>query len=240
MKRKIQKSIAFCLTSAVLAAICAGCGTAKTESTQPTQATVPPTTAETVMTEPTETPAQKAMMQYAEFLEAYPAADKDTETLDDLTFGYEDDLAEFGKHYDYFTILDLDQDSIPELIAFTVINNKWVPVSAFQYQESANDPKLLKDPLAPDSHATFECMSTAGGAYNVYICKENHLHCNWGGDTPIGFQEENHAYVLSQDGLTAVDCALSSHTGDASDVAVNIWDVMETNNAEMRNSVLAP
>lgn len=252
MKRRIHKSMVFCLVLVMLAVFCTGCGKApaKTESTQPTiQPTVESTetletnaeeNAFTETTEAADTPAQKAMLLYAQLLEAYPAIlDQDVEILGDLSFGYDDNMARFGKHYDYFAVLDLNQDGIPELIAYTIVNHGWTPVSVFQYEESENEVQLLQDPLDPESHATFECMSTAGGAYRFYICKDNHLHSSWSGDTPIGFQEENHAYVLTSDGLAVVDCAISSNTGDESDILIYLWDVMGMNDEATRNSVFA-
>lgn len=249
MMNRLNKRMSLYLGLVMLAAICSGCGksTAKSESTQPT---VPPTaemiqnvdsdTAEgnfTQMTEAAETPAQKAQLLYGELLKSYPTIlHKDVEILRDLSFGYEDNLAQFGEHYDYFAVLDLNNDGIPELIATTIINNGWMPVSVFQYRAQENELQLLKDPLAPESHATFEHMSTAGGAYSLYICKDNHLHSCWGGDTPIGYQEENHGYVLTQEGLAAVDCEISNRTENASDIAVNFRDILQVNDEEARNS----
>lgn len=254
MKSRFLKSIAFCLVPVMLAAIFNGCGATAAKS-EPTQSTVQPTS-ETVqnvnsesnpaerdsaeMTQAAEAPAQKALQMYAELLQSYPAIlEKDAEILGDLSFGYEENLAQFGEHYDFFAVLDLNNDGIPELIASTIINNRWVPVSVFRYQEPENKLQLLKAPLEPESHATFEHMSTAGGTYSLYICKENHLHSCWGGDTPIGFQEENHAYVLTQDGLAAVDCAISNKTGNASDIAVDFRDVLKVNDEEARNSAFS-
>lgn len=248
MKSKFNKAMALCLGLVMLAAICSGCSkiNTKSESTQPT---VPPT-AETIqnesnpskidsaeMTEPAEAPAEKALQMYAELLQLYPAViPNNPEILGDLSFGYEENLAQFGEHYDYFSVLDLNNDGIPELIATTIINNGWMPVSVFQYRAQENELQLLKDPLAPESHATFEHMSTAGGAYSLYICKDNHLHSCWGGDTPIGYQEENHGYVLTQEGLAAVDCEISNRTDNASDIAVNFRDILQVNDEKARNS----
>lgn len=234
MKHRFCKFTAACLVLAMMAAIGTGCGTVKDKS-EPTQSTIEQTPDITETTAPSKTPAQKAMAMYAELLESYPAIlDKDEEILSDLSFGYEENLAKFGMHYDCFSVLDLNQDGIPELIANTVINNRWVTVSIFQYDAFKNELWLLKDPLDSAAHATFEQMSTAGGTYSLFVCKDNHLHNNWGGDTPVGFQEENHAYVLTEDGLAVVDCALSGFTGSAEDVSVIFGDV---NNEQARSSV---
>lgn len=246
MKSRFKKSIAFCLVLVMLAAICNGCSAIATKS-ESAQSTIPPTVVntETIKNDFTEaaesakTPTQKAILMYDELLKSYPTIlHKNEEILGDLSFGYDDNFAKFGKHYDYFAVLDLNNDGIPELITNTIINNGWMPVSVFQYNEPKNELQLLKDPLAPESHATFEHMSTAGGMYCLYICKDNHLHSNWGGDTPLGFQEENHAYVLNKEGLAAVDCAISNNTGNASDIVVNFWDILRINDEETRNSIL--
>lgn len=246
MKSRFYKLTAFCLIAVMLAAVFNGCGTAKPEAAKPTvqttEATTESTAAEQLPTEtaaPAETPEQKAMLLYAELLQSKPTIlNQDTEILGDRSFGYDENVAKYGEHYDNFVVLDLNNDGIPELITYTIINISWVPVSVFQYQESENALRLLKDPLDPESHATFECMSTAGGMYGLYICRENHLHSIWGGDTPIGYQEENHAYVLTNEGLVSVDCAISSNTtADDADIVLNIWDVEKINDEEARNSV---
>lgn len=232
-----HKFIALCLAAFMLAAVFSGCGTEKAEPTQTAE-----TAESTFSTEAPQTPAQKAASTYMELLKAYPTIlDQDTEILGDMSFGYDKNFAKYGKHYDNFAVLDLNEDGIPELITYTIINNGWVPVSVFQYQEANEELRLLKDPLDPESHATFEHMSTAGGMYGLYLCKENHLHSIWGGDTPVGYQEENHAYVLTSEGLEAVDCTISSNTtADESDIACNIWDIAHINDEETRNTVFAP
>lgn len=217
MKPVFQKSSAFCLALAILAAVCAGCGSAAAKP---------------------ESAAEKANALFAELLKAAPALPReDAAVLEDLSFGYDENLARFGEHYDYFAASDLNHDGTPELIACTVINKGWVPVSVFRYQESENALQLLKDPLAPGAHATFEHMSTASGAYSLYICKEGHLHSCWGGDTPVGFQEENHAYVLEENGLAEVVCSISNHTGNTADIAVDFGSVLKSNDEEARNSL---
>lgn len=220
--RIFRKSITICLSLVILAGLFAGCSTAKPEA-----ATMPEKTA-----------AEKAMAMYAELLEACPAVPREEgDCLEDLTFGYDENLAKFGKHYDTFAVLDLDRDGIPELIATTIVNRGWVPVSIFRYQAAENQLQLLKDPLDPEAHGTFEHMSTAGGSYALYVCKDNHLHSTWGGDTPIGFQEENHAYAVNPEGLAAVDCPVSIFSGEEAHIAVDFSDILRTNDAENRNSV---
>lgn len=225
MKSRIYKSITLCIVPVMLAAICAGCGK-KPEKSEPTQPIVQPTTQTTQATQPALTPAEKAMAMYKELLETYPTIVPDhIETLDDRTFGYDENLSQFGMHYDFFSIADLDMDGVPELIASTVINTAWAPVSVFEYNAFENQLYLLKDPLDPESHATFEQMSTAGGAFNVYVCKNGHLHSNWGGDTPVGYQEDDYAYVLTDDGLVVVDCAYGGFRGNAENITAALSNI---------------
>lgn len=225
MKSRIYKSITLCIVPVMLAAICAGCGK-KPEKSEPTQPIVQPTTQTTQATQPALTPAEKAMAMYAELLETYPTIVPDhIETLDDRTLGYDENLSQFGMHYDFFSIADLDLDGVPELIASTVINTAWAPVSVFEYNEFENQLYLLKDPLDPQSHATFEQMSTAGGTYNLYVCKNGHLHSNWGGDTPVGYQEDDYAYVLTDDGLVVVDCAYGGFRGNAENITAALSNI---------------
>lgn len=228
MKSRFHKLMALCLVMAMLAVICAGCGKTS-ESPESTQAATPSTvetTETTQATEPAKTPEQKAMAMYAELLETYPTIVPDhIETLDDRTLGYDENLSQFGMHYDFFSIADLDLDGVPELIASTVINTAWAPVSVFEYNEFENQLYLLKDPLDPQSHATFEQMSTAGGTYNLYVCKNGHLHSNWGGDTPVGYQEDDYAYVLTDDGLVVVDCAYGGFRGNAENITAALSNI---------------
>lgn len=225
MKSRIYKSIVFCMVAGMLAAICAGCGK-KPEKSEPMQPIVQPTTQTTQATQPALTPAEKAMAMYKELLETYPTILPDNiETLDDRTLGYDENLSQFGMHYDFFSIADLDLDGVPELIASTVINTAWAPVSVFEYNEFENQLYLLKDPLDPQSHATFEQMSTAGGTYNLYVCKNGHLHSNWGGDTPVGYQEDDYAYVLTDDGLVVVDCAYGGFRGNAENITAALSNI---------------
>lgn len=225
MKSRIYKSITLCIVPVMLAAICAGCGK-KPEKSEPTQPIVQPTTQTTQATQPALTPAEKAMAMYAELLETYPTIVPDhIETLDDRTLGYDENLSQFGMHYDFFSIADLDLDGVPELISSTVINTAWAPVSVFEYNEFENQLYLLKDPLDPQSHATFEQMSTAGGTYNLYVCKNGHLHSNWGGDTPVGYQEDDYAYVLTDDGLVVVDCAYGGFRGNAENITAALSNI---------------
>lgn len=209
------------LVTALTALVLGGCGSQKQNEPQ----TVPETTVEapTQTTEPAaeqnvkpveRTPGEMALLAYQELLKSNPALEGTHDELNDLTFGYEENLAKFGNHYDYFAIRDLNHDGIPELFAVTVINNRWTPVSVFTYDAGVSGQGqivLLKDPMEPSSHATFEQMSTAGGAYTLYICPDNHIHNVWGGDTPIGYQEENNAYILNGTELVLTACSLGAN-----------------------------
>lgn len=177
---------------------------------------------------PQEAPSAKALTAYREILQAAPAIEGEHEQLQDATFGYEQNQALFGNHYDLFALADLNQDGIPELIAMSVVNFRWAPVSVFTYADG--NAVLLKDPLDGGTHGTFEQCSTAGGAYYTCICEENHLHSVWRGTTPIGEEaEENHAYVLGENGLAEVEC-----TAPQGENTIYFSDLAMTNTAENR------
>lgn len=214
-----------------LAGIFSGCGKSQpavteppkqaevTEGTQQAEVTEPAEqTGATEQTEATEamTPAEEALLCYQEMLAAAPAIEGQPEQLNDASFGDEQNREMFGKHYDEFALVDLNGDGIPELIASTVINFRWVPVSVFTYVDG--QAVLLTDPLEGSVNGTFEQNSSANGSYVTFLCGQNHIHILWSGDTPMGQMEENHAYVLEGTTLTAVDCEATEGTS-LSDIA---------------------
>lgn len=150
------------------------------------------------------TPAELARLSYQELLKAAPAIDGNRTELQDAAFDDIQNRELFGSHYDRFALADLNRDGVPELIASTVINFRWVPVSVYTCADGK--AVLLKDPLEESANGTFEQRSTAGGAYFTYLCGDNHIHSLWRGSTPVGEMEENHAYVLKGTALEAVDC----------------------------------
>ncbi len=103
----------------------------------------------------------------------------------------------------------------------------------FRYDASTGKAVLLKDPINTDSQVTFEQMSTASGSYSLYICKDNHIHNVWSGDTPVGYQEENYAYVLTDTGLTAVECSAVAGEGNTARFAELAVQNTETNRNAM-------
>lgn len=149
-------------------------------------------------------PAEPALRSYQEMLKGAPAIVGEHMELQDATFGDAQNRQQFGEHYDQFAVVDLNKDGIPELIASSIINFRWMPISVFTYADGK--AVLLRDPLEEAGHGTFEQCSTAGGAYVTFLCPENHIHSLWRGSTPVGEMEENHAYVLNGTALTAVDC----------------------------------
>lgn len=239
MKPVIARLSAVCLILILLAAFFSGCGTKEPENTQPavpqTEAPAEPETMEAA--EAARTMEEKAMEAFRALLEANPAISfQEEEILSDRSFGYEENMAKFGMHYDFFTIVDLDRDGIPELIANTIINHAWTPVSIFRYQEEENELQLLADPLFPEAHGTFEQMSTAGGMYRLYLCGKGHVHSLWNGDTPIGFQTENTACVLRSGSLEIVQCEVGSG-GKLPFGVLSLNDIMQVNDEETRTSV---
>lgn len=146
-----------------------------------------------------------ALAAYQQILRDTPAIEGNPEELQDASFGYEQNIEKYGKHYDEFAITDIDQDGIPELIAMTIINTKWTPISIYTYADG--NAVLLKDPSEPSDHCTFEQNSSANGICSLFICKNNHVHKIWRGSTPVSDDtEENYGYALNNATLTAVDC----------------------------------
>lgn len=221
-----------------LAGIFSGCGKSQPAVTEPPkQAEVTETTEQTQATEATEqtqateamTPAQEALQCYQEILTSAPAIEGQPEQLQDASFDDVQNREMFGKHYDEFAIVDLNGDGIPELIASTVINFRWVPVSVFTYD--GGQAVLLTNPLEGSVNGTFEQNSSANGAYVTYLCGQNHIHSLWSGDTPVGQMEENHAYTLEGTTLTTVDCEATEGT--------SLSDIAKPNTAENASALIA-
>lgn len=163
----------------MLAAVCAGCG---------------------------KSPETEAISAYREILKAAPAIELRDEEMADASFGYDVNAETPEDHFEQFALFDIDQDGIPELIARSTVNFRWTPVSVYTFADGG--AVLLKDPMDPNAHGTFEQMSTANGAYITYICAENHIHSVWRGTTPMGEQaEENSAYRLEGAVLQPVECS---------------------------------
>lgn len=167
---------------------------------------------------------------YRDILQAAPAMDLTREELSNAAFGYEENLALFGNHLDSFAILDLNGDGTPELIAQSVVNFRWAPISVYTYADGK--AVLLKDPLDANAHGTFEQNSSANGAYLTYVCGENHIHSVWRGATPVGEEEENYAYILTGTALTLTDCT----TGE-SGKTIYLSDILKSNTAENTDSL---
>lgn len=181
--------------------------------------------------DPAQTQEAEARLAYREILKAAPAIEGEHEELADPSFDYEANLELFGNHYDLFALSDLDQNGIPELIALTTVNSRWTPVSVYTYADGS--AVLLKDPLEPEAHGTFEQRSTANGAYFTYICGENHIHSVWRGTDPVGnAAEEDHAYTLEGTVLTAVDCAAGENEN-----TVYFYDIAMANTAENADAI---
>lgn len=235
MKRKHNPSMlllsGILVTIAIATSVLSGCNAKNPGNPQSTAQTVPAPADVNIKS--------KAISAYQALLSECPALEGEHTELEDASFGYDENLAKFGKHYDSFAISDLNHDGIPELIAMTIVNNRWTPVSVFTYHDTPDgEIQLLKDPADPESHATFEQMSTASGEYIFYICKDNHIHNLWSGQTPIGYQEENHAYVFTGNGLEATDCSLGAGGNvDSGDIAFRFSDTAVKNTEANRNVI---
>jgi len=166
---------------------------------------------------------EKAIAEYKQILKAAPAIEGEHEELQDAGFGYEENQAMFGNHYDCFAIEDIDKDGTPELIASSIVNFSWAPISIYTYH--GGKVVLLKDPANVDAHGTFEQSSTANGSYVTYICGEDHIHSVWRGTNPMGEpEEENSAYIVNGTELTPIDC-----TSDAEHLYVYFNNIAKSN-----------
>lgn len=218
---KIKNILSVCVVCAVSFVLVSGsysmASSMKEVSAAPAPATPAPVSQEIVPVVPAENKAEAEneglqagpQKSYQEILKAAPAMEGEHAELEDASFGYEQNLEKFGPHYDWFALADINQDGTPELLAQSVVNFRWTPISVYTYIDG--NAVLLKDPLNPEAHGTFEQMSTAGGAYNLYICANHHVHNVWRGMTPVGEMEENQAYVLTGTILTATDCVLGEN-----------------------------
>lgn len=175
------------------------------------------------MPKPAEQPMDEkeaVLSVYRELLKAAPAVAGEHEELFDASMNYERNVELFGNHYDSYALQDIDKNGIPELITLSTVNFRWTPVSVFTYANGKVG--LLKDPLDPAAHGTFEQNSSANGAYFIYFCEENHIHNVWRGTDPFGNPvEENQAYALEGAALTAAACSVgeSGSTVYFSDIA---------------------
>ena len=199
----MKKTVLILLCVLLCAALLGACGTEP--ATEPSDTGEP--------TAPTEATRSAALAAYRDILKAAPALEGEHPELQDAAFDYDQNAEKFGKHYDRFAVIDIDKDGVPELLAQTVVNFRWTPVSVFAYQNGA--AALLKDPSEPEAHGTFEMQSTANGAYTLYICADGHLHSAWSGtDADNHPQMSNSAFSVKDGALTPVNCALGE-TGNA-------------------------
>ena len=206
----------------LLALALTGCGRSPT----PAEAAAP----QTASPAPVSDPCPAALSAYRAILEAAPALEREHEELADASFGYEENLRQFGEHYDLFALCDLDGDGVPELIAQTVVNFRWTPVSVYTYADGG--AVLLKNPLDPASPVTLARNSSANGAYTLSVCGEGHLHSLWRGSTPVGEMTEEQVFALDGTALIPADCSAGE-----SESAVYFSDAALTNTAENREAV---
>lgn len=177
---------------------------------------------------PSDDANEKALLAYQEILKEAPAIEGEHAKLDDASFDYDQNIELFGKHYDQFAIYDINKDEIPELIAQSIVNFRWTPISVYTYVDG--EAILLQDPLDTQAHGTFEQRSTANGAYMLYICEDNHIHSVWRGINPLGEEvEENNAYALEGANLTVIDCA-----GKEGENTIYFYDIAKANTEENR------
>lgn len=170
----------------------------------------------------------RALSAYQEILNAAPAIEGGHAELDDASFDYDQNFRMFGNHFEQFAIYDINEDGISELIAQSIVNFRWTPISVYTYVDG--EARLLNDPLDEEAHGTFEQKSTANGAHTLYICEYNHIHSVWRGVNQLGEEvEENNAYALEGANLTAIDCA-----GKEGENTIYFYDIAKANTEENR------
>ena len=233
MKEKNRKKVFYRAMAASLAVVMmlGGCGKSNKNGEKN-----PDFTPTVTVTEEVKSPKEQALSAYKVMLAKAPGVAGAEEILADLTFGYDDNMAMFGEHIDRYAFYDIDLDGIPELITMSVVNNRWTPISIYTYADGK--VVLLKSPLEPGAHGTFEQISMSNGSYILFFCEENHIHNLWRGEDPFGNPaEENYAYVMKGTDLETVDCALTDMTDRVkpvyfSDISEKntvskVWDVPE-------------
>lgn len=149
----------------------------------------------------------KAIASYEELLKDAKAIDIMSDLLYDASMDYEQNLSIFGKHYDTYAFYDINQDEVPEMIATSMINNRWTQVYVYTYKDGK--AVLLSDETNSMTHCTFDQNATANGSYSIAFCGEKHIHSIWRGTNPIGEEvEENFAYTLEGTTLKSVECEM--------------------------------
>lgn len=163
---------------------------------------------------------------YKEILKAAPGFVDENDDLYDLTLDFEENIAKFGNHLDWFAITDINEDGVKELIASTTVNFRWSQVFVYTYADG--NAVLLKDPLNIETEGTFMQSSVANGGYITYICEDKHIHSVWSGTDPMNNPiEKNYAYVLEGTTLTLTDCNVGE-----SENATYFPDIAEFNSLE--------
>ncbi len=146
---------------------------------------------------------KEALKAYYEILSSMPAIEDEHDEVDNAAFGYEENHEMFGDHLDAFFVYDINKDGIPELIASSTVNFRWAPVYVYTYADG--QAVLLKDPLQPDAHGTFEQNASAHGSYMTFFCDNNHIHSFWRGYIDEQM-EEGYAYELIGTELVLTTC----------------------------------
>lgn len=168
--------------------------------------------------------SNEALKAYYEILSSMPAIEGEHDEIDNAAFGYEENHAMFGDHLDAFLVYDINKDGVPELIASSTVNFRWEPIYVYAYVDG--QAVLLKDPVQPDSHGTFEQNASANGGYLTYFCDNNHIHSFWGGNVMDEQMVEDNAYELNGTELILTTCDI-----DREGVFFN-YDTMKPNTEE--------
>lgn len=118
------------------------------------------------------TKATNAKKAYAQYLTRHPKAKIDDKDFYNAGFSLED-----KSYVSCFSIYDIDNDKVPELIATTNVNFRWFIVRIYTYKNG----KVVPYKFADGRNVVFHDSATANGAYSFYICEKGHIHNDYKG-----------------------------------------------------------
>lgn len=109
------------------------------------------------------------------------------------------------KKTSYFNIADLDGNGVPELVTYHELGYKQADMYVFTYKSG----KVTRVKNAGGKGAQISATNSAGGSYNIYICKKGHLHRSYYNGF-LGLSEDTVYSMKSgrlREASTPTDCA---------------------------------
>ncbi len=145
----------------------------------------------------------KAMKAYAKYLQTHKAV-----VVSDYQYSNASYSPSDLSFINSFFLHKVDADTVPELFTLTKVNFRCFIIRIFTYK--SGQVQLYK--LSSGEDAEFYDSAVACGSYHFFICKKNHIHNVWSGNTPIGFEEKEEIYKGVKGKLKSY---LSCNTGSA-------------------------